>query len=71
MRVVGVPVDAEGLVVSAIPDETRLVYVTPSHQFPLGMSMSLARRRGLLDWADRTGAVIVEHDCDSEFRYAG
>jgi len=71
MRVVGIPVDAEGLVVSAIPDGTRLVYVTPSHQYPLGMAMSLARRRQLLAWAERHDAVIVEDDYDSEFRYAG
>ncbi len=56
---------------SAIPEQTRLVYVTPSHQFPLGMSMSLNRRRQLLDWADHTGAVIIEDDFDSEFRFAG
>ncbi len=71
MQVVGVPVDTEGLIVSAIPEQTRLVYVTPSHQFPLGMSMSLNRRRQLLDWADHTGAVIIEDDFDSEFRFAG
>jgi len=49
----------------------RLVYVTPAHQFPLGASMSLARRLTLLDWARRTGAVIFEDDYDSEFRYSG
>jgi GntR family transcriptional regulator / MocR family aminotransferase len=70
-RVVGVPVDADGLVVDALPAHARLVYVTPSHQWPLGMSMSLPRRLALLDWAERTGAVIVEDDYDSEFRYAG
>jgi GntR family transcriptional regulator/MocR family aminotransferase len=70
-EVIGVPLDDEGLVVSQIPNGTRLVYVTPSHQFPTGMSMSAARRRQLLDWADATGAVIVEDDYDSEFRYAG
>ncbi|MEP6667005.1 MAG: PLP-dependent aminotransferase family protein, partial [Nocardioidaceae bacterium] len=69
--VVGVPVDDEGLIVSATPHGARLIYVTPSHQFPLGMSMSLNRRRQLLDHAKRTGAVIVEDDYDSEFRYAG
>lgn len=47
MRVVGVPVDGEGLVVAAIPDGTRLVYLTPSHQYPLGVAMSLERRRQL------------------------
>ena len=69
--VVGVPVDAEGLVVDELPARARLVYVTPSHQWPLGMSMSLPRRLALLEWADRTGAVIVEDDYDSEFRFAG
>ncbi len=71
LRVAGVPVDEEGLVASAIPAGARLVYVTPSHQFPLGTSMSDRRRRQLLDWADRTGAVVVEDDYDSEFRYGG
>ncbi|TDW94963.1 GntR family transcriptional regulator [Kribbella pratensis] len=70
-RVVGVPVDGEGLVVDALPDDARLVYVTPSHQFPLGMAMSPTRRTALLQWAERVGAVIVEDDYDSEFRYAG
>ncbi|TVT60871.1 PLP-dependent aminotransferase family protein [Amycolatopsis rhizosphaerae] len=68
-RVAGVPVDDEGLVVSALPDSVRLVYVTPSHQFPLGMPMSPARRASLLEWASRRGAVIVEDDYDSEFRF--
>ncbi|GIH21391.1 MocR-like pyridoxine biosynthesis transcription factor PdxR [Rugosimonospora africana] len=68
-RVVGVPVDDEGLDVAALPAGTRLVYTTPSHQFPLGAPMSLARRTALLDWAGRHGAVIVEDDYDSEFRY--
>jgi GntR family transcriptional regulator/MocR family aminotransferase len=69
--VVDVPVDAEGLVVDALPDRARLVYVSPSHQFPLGMRMSLSRRLGLLAWARASGAVIVEDDYDSEFRYTG
>ena len=47
----GVPVDAEGLMVDALPDEARLVYVTPSHQFPTGVAMSMARRAALLRWA--------------------
>jgi GntR family transcriptional regulator/MocR family aminotransferase len=70
-RVVGVPVDAEGLVVEAIPADARLVYVTPSHQFPLGMPMSVARRRALLARAQEIGAIVVEDDYDSEFRYEG
>jgi GntR family transcriptional regulator/MocR family aminotransferase len=70
-RVAGVPVDAEGLIVDAIPRDTRLVYVTPSHQYPLGMSMSLARRMALLAWAERHDAAIIEDDYDSEFRFVG
>ncbi|GIG69502.1 MocR-like pyridoxine biosynthesis transcription factor PdxR [Phytomonospora endophytica] len=69
-RIAPVPVDAEGIDVDRIPPGTRLVYVTPSHQFPLGMPMSLARRRALLDWAERHDGVIVEDDYDSEFRYS-
>jgi GntR family transcriptional regulator / MocR family aminotransferase len=70
-RVVGVPVDREGLVVGSLPRRARLVYVTPSHQYPLGVPMSLSRRMGLLAWADRYDAAIVEDDYDSEFRFAG
>ncbi len=71
IRVAPVPVDDEGIVVAAIPPGTRLVYVTPSHQYPLGVAMSLERRLELLDWAEHTGAVLVEDDYDSEFRYTG
>ncbi|MEP7117598.1 MAG: PLP-dependent aminotransferase family protein [Acidobacteriota bacterium] len=70
-RVVGVPVDDEGLVVEAIPRRARLVYVTPSHQFPMGTTMSLRRRTALLAWAERSGGVIVEDDYDTEFRFGG
>ncbi|ADJ45950.1 GntR family transcriptional regulator fused with aminotransferase [Amycolatopsis mediterranei S699] len=69
-EVVGVPVDGEGLDVAALPPRTKLVYVTPSHQFPLGTPMSLARRTALLAWAARAGAVVVEDDYDSEFRFS-
>jgi GntR family transcriptional regulator / MocR family aminotransferase len=69
-RVVGVPVDASGLVVDALPRGARLVYVTPSHQFPLGSAMSLARRTALLSWAHDHGAIIIEDDYDSEFRFS-
>ncbi len=69
---VPVPVDSEGLDVAAgmlrCPG-ARLAFVTPSHQFPLGVTMSLSRRLRLLDWAKRSGAWIVEDDYDSEFRY--
>jgi GntR family transcriptional regulator/MocR family aminotransferase len=68
-RVTAVPVDDEGLVVNALPTQTRLVYVSPSHQFPLGMSMSLPRRRALIAWAADHDAAVVEDDYDSEFRY--
>jgi len=70
-RVVGVPVDMEGIVVDRIPANARVVYVTPSHQFPLGVPMSLTRRRALLAWADQHDAAIVEDDYDSEFRFGG
>jgi GntR family transcriptional regulator / MocR family aminotransferase len=68
-RVTGVPVDPEGIVVDAIAPRTRVVYVTPSHQFPLGVSMSLRRRLSLLAWAGRHHAAIIEDDYDSEFRF--
>ncbi|WP_433326052.1 PLP-dependent aminotransferase family protein [Spirillospora sp. CA-294931] len=67
----GIPVDDEGIRVDALPRDARAVYVTPSHQFPLGMPMSLPRRRALLDWARRRDVVIVEDDYDTEFRYGG
>jgi GntR family transcriptional regulator/MocR family aminotransferase len=69
-----VPVDAEGLLLSKGVERwpaPRLVYVTPSHQFPLGMTMSLPRRLALLEWARRSRAVIFEDDYDSEYRYSG
>ncbi len=69
--VVDVPVDDQGLRVDLIPDGTRLIYVTPSHQFPLGMPMSLSRREALLARAAQLGAIIIEDDYDSEFRYQG
>jgi GntR family transcriptional regulator/MocR family aminotransferase len=71
VKVHGVPVDNEGIVVDQLPSNARLVYVTPSHQYPLGVTMSLPRRLALLDWADHNNAAIVEDDYDSEFRFAG
>ena len=70
-RVVGVAVDEEGLIVEQIPDGTRLIYVTPAHQFPLGMPMSMARRHALLERTRQLGAIIIEDDYDSAFRYEG
>ena len=60
-----------GITVRDLTDSSRLVYVTPSHQFPTGVSMSLARRLELIEWARRDGAVIIEDDYDSEYRYNG
>jgi GntR family transcriptional regulator/MocR family aminotransferase len=68
-KVAGVPVDDQGLVVDQLPASARIVYVTPSHQFPLGMTMSMARRRALLQWAERHNAAVIEDDYDTEFRY--
>jgi GntR family transcriptional regulator/MocR family aminotransferase len=68
-RVTGVPVDEQGLIVEALPADARLVYVTPSHQYPTGVALSLRRRVELLAWAQRHDAAIVEDDYDSEFRY--
>jgi len=69
----GVAVDAEGIDCAALNriDPCRLAYVTPSHQYPLGVVMSLARRLELLAWAERTGGWIVEDDYDGEYRYSG
>ncbi len=71
-ELVPVPVDHDGLNVAAGVERrprARAAYVTPSHQYPLGMTMSLARRLELLDWARRSGSWIVEDDYDSEYRY--
>lgn len=64
-------IDEHGIVVGSIANQARLVYVTPSHQFPTGVSLSLSRRLELLAWARRHNAVIVEDDYDSEYRYSG
>jgi GntR family transcriptional regulator/MocR family aminotransferase len=64
-------VSAEGVVLSDLGRKTKLVYITPSHQFPTGVSMSLATRLELIAWARRSGAVIVEDDYSSEYRYSG
>lgn len=71
-KVVAIGVDDEGF----MPDASRLrgvrmVYVTPGHQFPTGVTMSLRRKLRLLEWAQRAGATVIEDDYDGEFRYAG
>lgn len=73
-RLIGVPVDRDGLDVTRLPlpdAATRVAFVTPSHQFPTGAVMTAARRVGLLDWATRSGAYVFEDDYDSEYRYDG
>lgn len=72
-KIIPVPVDQEGLVVEtgvARAPGGRLVYLTPSHQFPLGVTLSLARRLLLLEWARHADAYVVEDDYDSEYRYS-
>lgn len=72
-RLIPVPIDDEGFDLAAArhAGQARLAYVTPSHQFPLGYTMSLARRTRLLQWAAESDGWIVEDDYDSEFRYSG
>jgi GntR family transcriptional regulator/MocR family aminotransferase len=73
-RIIPVPVDEEGLSVSAgtkICPHARGVYLTPGHQFPLGVTMSLKRRMAVLNWAARAGAFVIEDDYDSEYRFEG
>ncbi|WP_066734322.1 PLP-dependent aminotransferase family protein [Cupriavidus sp. D384] len=67
---IAVPVDADGLCTPALPDApVQLAYTTPSHQYPLGYTMSLDRRRALLDWAADVGACVIEDDYDGDFAY--
>jgi GntR family transcriptional regulator / MocR family aminotransferase len=67
-----IEVDREGMRVDGIGGlKARLIYVTPSHQFPTGVTLSLERRLRLLEWAQNTGAYLLEDDYDSDFRYFG
>jgi GntR family transcriptional regulator/MocR family aminotransferase len=68
-RVIGIPVDADGIEVDLIPDGVDAVYVTPSHQLPTGVTMSNERRRALLDLARHRDLLVIEDDYDTEFRY--
>ncbi|WP_166221963.1 PLP-dependent aminotransferase family protein [Pseudomonas atagonensis] len=72
-RLHGVAVDSDGIDCSAMAGlgDCRVAYVTPSHQYPTGVVMSLARRLELLAWAERTQGWIVEDDYDGEYRYTG
>jgi GntR family transcriptional regulator / MocR family aminotransferase len=74
MRLVGVPVDADGFDVAWATSKARparIAFVTPTHQYPLGVTLSLSRRMELLKWAEAEQGWIVEDDYDSEFRYQG
>ncbi len=66
-----VAIDMEGLDPAKIPAKCRMVFVTPSHQFPTGVILTLPRRLALLEWARKNNAVIIEDDYDGEFRYGG
>jgi GntR family transcriptional regulator/MocR family aminotransferase len=68
-RLLPVPVDEDGLNPAKLPEGARIAFVTPSHQFPTGAILPLARRLALVDWARRTDALVVEDDYDGEFRY--
>ncbi|WP_101675337.1 MocR-like pyridoxine biosynthesis transcription factor PdxR [Alloalcanivorax mobilis] len=70
-RLVEVPVDERGVRVDRVPPDARLLYLTPSHQFPLGMPLSLERRLALLEFARQRDLLIVEDDYDGEFRFQG
>jgi GntR family transcriptional regulator/MocR family aminotransferase len=71
LRVLHVPVDAEGLVVAALPARARAVYCTPAHQFPLGVTLSARRRLTLVAWARERVAWVLEDDYDGELRHHG
>jgi GntR family transcriptional regulator / MocR family aminotransferase len=68
-RVVPCRVDAHGIVPEELPGDLTLLYTTPAHQYPLGGRLPVSRRQALIGWAKATGAIIVEDDYDSEFRY--
>jgi GntR family transcriptional regulator / MocR family aminotransferase len=68
-RILPVPVDRDGLNPAKVPEGTRMVFVTPSHQFPTGAILSLPRRLSLVDWARRMDTLVVEDDYDGEYRY--
>ena len=68
-RVVPCRVDEHGIVPEELPADLRLLYTTPAHQYPLGGRLPVSRRQALTAWARATGALVVEDDYDSEFRY--
>ena len=70
IEVLPVPVDSQGIVVDQIPTQALMIYTTPSHQSPTGVTMSLARRHELLRFAEQHNVAIIEDDYDSEYRHA-
>ncbi len=70
-RLAPVGVDDEGVIVEQLPPDVNVICVCPSHQFPLGVTMSMRRRKALIEFARSHGAVIIEDDYDGEFRYDG
>jgi GntR family transcriptional regulator/MocR family aminotransferase len=71
-KVSAIGLDEEGMVLRERSLRgARLIYITPGHQFPMGITMSLPRRLALLEWARKSGALIFEDDYDSEYRYSG
>ncbi len=70
-RLLALPVDAEGMLVPDAAGPARLAVVTPAHQAPTGVALSLPRRQALLDWAARCGGFVIEDDYDAEFHYVG
>ena len=74
LKVIAVPVDENGLVIAdgqAAANDARLAYVTPSHQYPLGVEMSIDRRMALLGWARANDSYVLEDDYDGDYRYEG
>src|SRR5262249_57471257 len=70
-RMVGGGGDGEGLIVEQLPGDAAVICVTPSHQSPLGVTLSPRRRKALIEFARRHNAVVIEDDYDGEFRFAG
>ncbi|GIN87326.1 putative HTH-type transcriptional regulator YdeL [Heyndrickxia sporothermodurans] len=71
MKITGVPVDHQGIVVNKIPSKARIISVTPSHQRPTGVVMSIQRRKELIEFALKNQSIILEDDFDGEYRYHG
>lgn len=72
MKLHPIDIDRSGIdAATVVETNARLIYLTPSHQFPMGATLSLERRRAILRWAQRTGAYVIEDDYDCEFRYDG